>query len=225
MTDPVTDPTSEVPWGRPPVPEIPVPPFASVDEHVRFLRCLAVHVAASGSVPVQRTDVILLTLLQDEVDALRWRREDAPPYPSALALRIALGTYLPAPWTPRTLVDALRAAGLDTWGRTEVDDRRVTWGSDPDFTAERQPDGSWQVIRHERSDRTRYADLADDDALVLLLIEQHHTFGYPLGHRTDDVPVARLVAAATPGVERWEQHVRLPYVVSWTETVQGVRRG
>jgi hypothetical protein len=223
---PRNDPTSEVPWGRPPLPEIPLPPFASAAEHVHFLRCLGTHLAASGGVPVQRNDMVLLTLVEDEAARVRRAGDAGPRALSALALRVALRSYLPAPWTPRTLADALTATGLLLGGEwIEADAGRVRWGSDPDFTAERAADGSWHVTRHERGSRTAYAHVTGDDDLVLLLIEHHRAFPFPLAHRTDGVPVERLVAAATRTSASWARHARLPYLTAWTETVERVRAG
>ncbi|MFS0703785.1 hypothetical protein AB6N23_04615 [Cellulomonas sp. 179-A 9B4 NHS] len=223
MSSVPTDPTSDVPWGRPPVPDVPVPPFATRDEHVRFLRCLGVHVAASGVVPLQRPDVVLLTLLQEEADALRWQQGDHPVQPSALAMRIAVRTFFPAPWTPRALAESLRATGVLGAQHVEADERRARWGSDPTFAAERRDDGSWHVTRSERGSTRVYAELAGDDDLVLMLQEHYVVFGFPLGHRTDDVPVDALVTAATWGVESWTRHTALPYVATWSATVAAAR--
>ncbi|MFC8191232.1 hypothetical protein ACFUMH_06150 [Cellulomonas sp. NPDC057328] len=224
MSSVPTDPTSEVPWGRPPVPGVPVPPFASRDEHMLFLRCLGVHVAASGVVPLQRTDVVLLTLLQEEAYALRWQQGDHPVQPSPLAMRIAVRTFFPAPWTPRALADSLRATGVLGTEWVEAGEGRVHWGSDPTFRAERRADGTWHVTRSERGSTRVYADLPGDDDLVLMLQAHHVVFGFPLGHRTDDVPVDALVRAATQGADSWTRHSALPYVATWTATVAEARR-
>ncbi|WP_258725029.1 hypothetical protein [Cellulomonas sp. NS3] len=77
----------------------------------------------------------------------------------------------------------------------------MAWGSDPDFAAERRPDGSWQVSRHERGSVRPYAEVPDEDGLVLLLLEHHRAHPFPLAHRTDTVPVERLVGSATSGTE------------------------
>src|SRR5436309_2146602 len=93
------DPGSGIPWGRPSVPTLPVPPFHDEQASRTFVANLCAYVALlGGDGPVGPTTFALLTTVQREIDNARWSTSLAP-LPSPLVLMLAMVTYFPAPWT------------------------------------------------------------------------------------------------------------------------------
>ncbi|PJI94039.1 hypothetical protein [Luteimicrobium subarcticum] len=224
-TSPPTPPTGApadgaaddgVPWGRRPVPDIPVPPFRTAEDAVAFVTALGTWVAALGTPDVGLAHTATLAVLDAERDRLGRDGTRVEQQPAPTVLRVALATFFPAPWTPVGLVHALTAAGLGAGPLTTAGSDRILWGGDPDFTARRAADGSWDVERHERGRTESWARAADDDDLVLLLEREHRDhFPYPLGRRVDDDLVTRLRAAAAPTLRAWSEHAGLPYLARW----------
>ncbi|MEV6557980.1 hypothetical protein AB0M22_19855 [Nocardia sp. NPDC051756] len=152
-----------------PVDAIPVPPFANQDQARTFVRMLMVYVAhlREGS-RVELTQFALGDVLEREYEMLarRWQ-----PYPSDTVLRIAMDLRFPAPWTPHGLVDAFVALGWRPWadsgGATAT---ALGYRSDPDFEAERRPDGGWEMTWIERGMRRSGGDAANDYGMVMVLM-------------------------------------------------------
>ena len=142
-----------------------------------------------------------------------------PPFPCRTLLSVAAVARFPAPWTPVSLVRALRSAGL-LQSRSDAPDKPtyLHWGgdgwTDPSFTAACDPhDGSWLMVRVERSDEetTRFAD---DAALCDYLLDQARASPYPYGAHVEPSWVAAVQPGAAPARSWWAQHMRLPYLDS-----------
>lgn len=98
--------SSAAPWGSPVVETIPLPPFASADEHRRFTRMLQFHLAlidVGGPAPPT-------VALSGMIDRPRRRRRFSP-WLTEFELGVSLTTWFPAPWTPTALAEALERAG------------------------------------------------------------------------------------------------------------------
>ena len=108
----------QVPWGRRPHPDIPVPPFAHAAAAARFLELLATWLGVLGGTDVRA--YALATLLQDERAA---RRHSPSTELSPLALRVAVATFFP--------VDRLRADAAhvrEAWARRQAAPYLLGWG-------------------------------------------------------------------------------------------------
>jgi hypothetical protein len=183
----------DVPWGRPAVDGIPIPPFADAATHRTYSRSLQTFVllldagepqAASRSL---QTFVLLLDAgepqaatiaLAAALEAELARAATRAPRLSALALGVSLSTFFPAPWTPAALALALDGSGYGTPVRSRGG---WSWGGDPDYTATRDRPG-WRIERRERGSLT-HATLPDDGDLVLLWMDMFRSrFPYPIAH-------------------------------------------
>lgn len=200
-----------VPWGRHPRADIPVPPFSDAAAAARFGELLAIWVAVLGGTDVR--GYALASLLDDE---RRARRRSPSAELSPLAMRVAVATFFPAPWTPYGLAVELGRAWWcqeQPWSATED---RISWGGDPDFAALRSADGVWRVQRRERGRVDDYAEVDDDD-MVLLLMEVQHGTPYPYGHVVDSADVERLRADAGHVREAWARRQAAPYLLEWAD--------
>jgi hypothetical protein len=198
----------DVPWGRPAVDGIPIPPFADAATHRTYSRSLQTFVllldagepqAASRSL---QTFVLLLDAgepqaatiaLAAALEAELARAATRAPRLSALALGVSLSTFFPAPWTPAALALALDGSGYGTPVRSRGG---WSWGGDPDYTATRDRPG-WRIERRERGSLT-HATLPDDGDLVLLWMDMFRSrFPYPIAHTpAGSVPPPEAFAAA-----------------------------
>ena len=195
------------PWGSPVVDSIPTPPFASRDEHVRYVRMLQLHLAMLDDGEPALSTIALLCALAD-----RRRPADADsPDLSALELRVSLTSWFPVPWTPTALAAALTAQSLFAPRRQG---EGWVWEGDPDFEAQPQGPG-WLITRRERGD-TETAELADDRDLVVLWMQQFRDkFGFPMAHTYDGSDVAALVPAVAAVRRADAIDAALPYRASW----------
>ncbi|MBN9605833.1 MAG: hypothetical protein J0G30_04415 [Actinomycetales bacterium] len=196
-----------VPWGRVPVPEIPVPPFAAPGAAREFTRLLALYVADLAGDGLDAGHLALFGLLEAEARELG----DDARLPGTTALRVAIATAFPVAWTPHGL-DAV----LHRRERAEHPDVPIRWGEDPDFTATRTPAGLWDVERHERGSREGYvAGLSDDDLVLLRLamMAPHHP--YPLAWSLEGVPHPPIARAARAARGAWRPWSGMPYLRNW----------
>lgn len=199
-----------IPWGRPTVDWIPLPPFG-LGQRAVFVRALAQHVQMLDDGP----DVVTRAL----VDALLSASGQGEQL-SRLEFDVAVSTYFPAPWTPEAFASALDLH------RPESDNPRLRgqtwrWHYDPQFEASPRPGGGWDITRNERG-RIDRSSLAHDGDLVLewmdvFTVRHHHIdFG---DDRRDFVmkSLAPAVAAvrasdraeqAYPVYEFWREHLR-----------------
>lgn len=128
-----------LPSGVLPLLGLPMPPFASKDEHEVFLDSLRYHVAALGGLDGTVPAAILNGLLR-AVDV-------TSPTLSELELQVCLQSLFPAPWELSDLAEL-------------VNDRQKSfrptpsggwrWLFDPEFEAKPDPAGGWMILRHER---------------------------------------------------------------------------
>ncbi|WP_035702099.1 hypothetical protein, partial [Glycomyces tenuis] len=137
-----------VPWGRPSVPDIPLPPFATADDHRRYLRMLALHVALIDDGAPSLSTKILCELLGRSWPQKPVESGDL----TRLELQVSLASFFPAPWTPAALSQALTGLGRQDVPRG-YDTGKWDWGYDPDFTATPLAAGGWEIERHERGSR------------------------------------------------------------------------
>lgn len=198
-------PDPSVPWGRPAVASIPLPPFASPADHERFTRALQLHVALVDDGPPSRAAKVLGGLL-----AAREQGADLTP----LELTAAMATYFPAPWTPEALAAALAAGRLDA--PRALEGGRWSCFHDPDFTASPRKGGGWEVERHERGSRRVWAVLESHDDLVLMWMDHFHGhFPHPYGWRVDEPDLETFAAAARAVRAAHAADTGMPYLANW----------
>ncbi|MFE5410799.1 hypothetical protein [Microbacterium sp. NPDC056569] len=198
-----------VPWGRPAVDGIPLPPFATPRDAVRYRRMLQLHLALIDDGGPSAATVALLETLDARSG---WRIPEDAEELSASELRLSLATYFPAPWTPEHLAELL--APHLTWGAPMKFGDSWQWLGDPDFRAEPDAGGGWRITRHERGSLTY--DRIDHDDLVLLWMDHFCTrFPFPFGHRVPEEDAAALAPAAAAVRAAHAGNVAAPYLVSW----------
>jgi len=100
----------DVPWGRPVVDGIPIPPFADAAAHRTYLRSLQTFVLLLDTGDPSAVTIALAATLEAELP----RAATDAPRLSALALSVSLSTFFPAPWTPEALALALDGSGYGT---------------------------------------------------------------------------------------------------------------
>ncbi|SDE13488.1 hypothetical protein [Glycomyces harbinensis] len=197
-------PDPSVPWGRPAVASIPLPPFASPAHHQRFTRALQLHVAlVDDGAPSLAAKVLGEALAGQGQGADLTRTE----------LDAALSTYFPAPWTPAALAAVL--AAHDRFPPREQGGR-WNWHYDPDFTATPREEGGWEIESHERGSRRVEMVLESHDDLVLLWMDHFHKhFLYPYGWRLDEPELNAFAAAAKAVRTAHAADAAKPYLRNW----------
>jgi hypothetical protein len=199
----------DVPWGRPAVDGIPIPPFAEAAAHRTYLRSLQTFVLLLDAGDPSAATIALAAALEAELP----RAATEAPRLSPLTLGVSMSTFFPAPWTPEALALALDGSGYGTPIRTRGG---WSWGGDPDYTATRGRPG-WQIERQERGSRT-YATLPDDGDLVLLWMDMFRgRFPYPIAHTPAGsvLPPEALAAAARATLAAHSVNVAMPYLQGW----------
>ncbi|MDT0116227.1 hypothetical protein Q9R20_04405 [Microbacterium sp. PRF11] len=202
----------DVPWGRPAVAGIPLPPFRDAAEQAAYVLSLQTFLALLDEGEPAAGTIALMAALAAEVAR---GNSEAFPQLSPLALGVSLSTFFPAPWTPKTLAAALAPLGAFTprygWGSWG-------WGGDPDYRATPHR-GGWAIERHERGSRT-HATMPHEGDLVLLWMDMYRNrFPYPIAHRLSasaQTPDA-LAAAARATRAAHAVNVAKPYLQTWRE--------
>ncbi|WP_143034784.1 hypothetical protein [Glycomyces sambucus] len=196
---------SAVPWGRPAVDSIPLPPFATPEEHRRFTRALQLHVAlADEGAPSLAAKVLAEALAQ----------QGQGPDLGPVELTAALATFFPAPWTPAALAAVLGAR--DRFGPRELAGGAWNWQYDPDFTAVPRAGGGWEVERHERGSRRPFATLEREGDLVLMWMDHYHSrFAYPYAWRVEDGTAEALAGPARAVRAAHAADTAKPYLANW----------
>ncbi|WZH38462.1 MAG: hypothetical protein PIR02_07270 [Microbacterium enclense] len=210
----------DVPWGRPAVDGIPIPPFADAAEHRTYLRCLQTFVLLLDQGEPSAVTIALAAALEAE---LPQTSHEVPARLSPLALRVSMSTFFPAPWTPEALALALEGFGYGVPVRGRGG---WAWGGDPDYAATPTRQG-WEIERHERGSRTR-ASLTHPGDLVLLWMDMfRNRFPYPIAHMpAASVPMPEaLAAAARATLTAHATNVAMPYLQSWRDERDGARAG
>ncbi|MCD2496770.1 MULTISPECIES: hypothetical protein [Microbacterium] len=192
----------------PAVPAIPVPPFATREDHDRYLRMLQLHLALLDDGGPALGTIALSA-------ALEAGRRDGRAFPaglSALELTATLTSWFPVAWT----LDALAAELVHHLGRDAptLHRGRWHWFTDPDFLAE--PAGAgWRITRHERGGREEKT-VSDDQVLIAVWVEHFRAWhSYPLAWRVPAEDMANL-APATAAVRRIDAaDAALPYRAIW----------
>jgi len=128
-----------VPQGVRPLLGLPMPPFASKEEHEVFLDSLRFHVAALGGVDGTVPAAILNGLFHT-VDL-------ASPTLSELELQVCFQSFFPAPWELSDLAELVNDRQKSFRPTNEGGWR---WLFDPEFEAKPDPAGGWMILRHER---------------------------------------------------------------------------
>ncbi|PRY69069.1 hypothetical protein B0I08_103275 [Glaciihabitans tibetensis] len=217
------DRESGIPFGRPPVADIAVPPFATGDEFNSFHVELQLYLASLDAGDVTVTTFALGQLVE------RSRRQGLAEqwaHPEPHILEIAVATYFPAPWTPLQIHTELMTTGVGygtvggPWGKKQVADvkkNRLLWGSDPIFRAIRARDGSWSVTGSERGVEFLEATLRTDDDMVLYRQYVERTFAAPFGARYSPTALPQLDRSAHAVRSAWAGHTTLPYIAEWNE--------
>lgn len=198
---------ADLPWGRPAVDSIPLPPFATAAEHDRFSRMLALHVALvdeGGPSLAAKTLCAALT-----------PRGERPAELTAFELQVAMTTLFPAAWTPEILAEHL--AALDVRSPQALSEGRWTWDFDPHFIAAPRPGGGWTIERNERGSRSSQ-DLEHDGDLVILWMEWYSgRRSYPFGYRVEDGDLTALADAARAVREVHASDVAFRYSEDWRD--------
>ena len=204
------DPSSGVPWGRPSVPTLPVPPFRDERAARSFVAQLCAYVALlGGDDPVDPTTFALLTTVQREVDQDRSARTFRP-LPSPHLLTLAMVTYFPAPWTVDVLSDVIHQVLEPDDPRARSTPGSVSWGMDPHYTATRSAAGEWEVNQEERGTRQLAGHFANDDDMVLYRLSFARSHPMPFGWSWDRSEVDSLAPAAEAARAAWAPHAELP---------------
>ncbi|MCC3765311.1 hypothetical protein K3N28_19815 [Glycomyces sp. TRM65418] len=196
--------STRVPWGRPAVPEIPVPPFADAEARGRFTRLLQLHVAL-----VDEGTSLAAKIL----GAALTTRGPVSPQLTALELEAAMATFFPAPWTPAVFAETL--GRFHSHAPRALSDGRWSWDVDPVFTASpREPQG-WVIERNERGGISTQ-ELESDGDLVLLWMEHFHLWHpFPYAWRVDEADMRSLAPAARAAREVHAHDAALPYLANW----------
>ncbi|WP_136588058.1 hypothetical protein [Microbacterium hydrothermale] len=210
----------DVPWGRPSVDGIPVPPFADAAAHRTYLRTLQTFLLLLDRDEPSAATIALAAALEAE---LTQAPREAPTRLSPLALRVSLSTFFPAPWTPEALAAALNGFGYGTPVRGRGG---WSWGGDPDYAARPTRQG-WEIERHERGSFS-HATLAHEDDLVLLWMDMfRNRFPYPIAHVADPAAPApgSLADAARATLAAHATNVAMPYLQNWIRERDEARDG
>lgn len=213
------DPSSGIPWGRPPAPALPVPPFADRQAASTFVANLSGFIALLGSDKggddaVGPTTFALLTVVQRDLDILRSAATFDPP-PSPQVLTLAMVTYFPAPWTAAGLNEVIGQVLTRDNPPRHVLPGKVSWGFDPRFTAARGAAGDWEVTASERGTDRLVGRFADENDLVLCRMSFARSHPMPFGWSWDDSNMTALDGAAAATRGAWATHAQLPYLEIW----------
>jgi hypothetical protein len=216
--------TSGIPFGRPPVAGIPVPPFANIDEFHGFYVALQLYLATLDEGNVTLATTSLLRVVERSRQAGLRKGWD---HPEPHVLDIAVSTYFPAPWTPLGIHQELLTIGVgygtihgpefEVKPERDFRDGRLAWGSDPIFDAVRDDEGRWTVTSSERGTTLVELNSVNDDDMVLYRQSFERVFAAPLGVRYDPLAVPDLDRAADAMRSAWAQHSTLPYITVWNE--------
>lgn len=196
-----------------PIAGLPVPPFASHDDHATFLRVLALYVARLTPGPAAGIASVVLSGLVTAERAALDRGDAETEHLSQRAMHIATNTLFPAPFTPHGLALELqrhRALGWDA--SSTITPTLLEQPGDPVTRATRRADGSWHRETIERGLPRDDADAADDWQMVMLLMDGQRGFAFPFGWATDPAETAAAERAALTTLRAWEQHARLAYL-------------
>lgn len=128
-----------LPQGVQPLLGLPMPPFASKEEHKVFLDSLRFHVAALGGVD-GTVPAAILNGMFSTVDL-------ASPTLSELELQVCWQSFFPAPWEFTDLAELVNDRQRSFRPTAEGGWR---WLFDPEFEAKPDPAGGWMILRHER---------------------------------------------------------------------------
>ena len=211
------DPAGSIPWGRPPVRGIPVPPFADQLAARSFVENLCIYLAMlDGEGPAALTTFGVLTSVHRELEIVRWARV-CEPLPSRLVLTLAMVTYFPAPWTPGGLNDVVQQVMDPDVPHRPANPGTVGWGGDPGFHAVRGNAGDWTVTSSERGTDTLVGRFAGDDDMVLYRMSFARSHPMPFGWGWDRSHQEGLERAATAARTAWSPHAELPYLSQWRQ--------
>jgi len=206
--------TPDLPASVPTVARIPLPPFADVATHRRYVRLLQLHLALLDPGNPTLTTIAL----NGALEARRRPPSEEELWLSPLELSASLTSWFPAPWTPDALAATLAQVfdGAEArWYPSRVGSA-WRWSDDPDFWAE--PDGEgWNVVRHERGSRET-TRLANDRELVVMWLDHLRArFPFPLGHGVDEADLRALAPASAAVSAADERDARYPYRTNWLD--------
>jgi hypothetical protein len=211
---------SDIPWGLKPVAGIPVPPFRTWADVIKFKSALSLwmaEIARAQGGPSPFAVAAALILARDPPSYglhSRGPEPTEPVWPTPLVMTLACQCDFPAPWTPDLLVATLRAVSAV--------DRQfgLWWQDDPnrirsgDIYATRC-DGSWTVGISDRGYHI-VATPPDDWAMCLFLMDLvAHQFPFPYAHAIDGVYAgwqAELASQAPVYAAQWQIQAGYPYL-------------
>lgn len=156
-----------LPTGIEPLIGLPMPPFASQDEHTVFLDSLRFHVAALGG----SDGALPVSILNGMFASVDLERKTL----SELELQVCFQSFFPAPWELRDLADLVNDRHKSFRPTPEGGWR---WLFDPDFEAKPDPEGGWLLLRHERgSFEEDKLDAEYDLCLLWMAMMSDHRWG------------------------------------------------
>lgn len=194
-----------VPWGRPIVADIPLPPFGTPAEHQRFTRMLQLYVAM--------VDEDGPSLAAKALSGALTNRGAQSPQPTPLELSVAMATYFPAPWTPEALAGTL--ATVNRFAPRQRPDGRWDWDIDPLFTATPAEPHGWEIQRNERGSISTSALAGDGDLVLLWMYHFESSHPYPYGWRAEADDARSLAPAVKAMREAHAVDTALPYLANW----------
>jgi hypothetical protein len=134
------------------------------------------------------------------------------PYPCRTVLTVALASRFPAPWTPYSLVAAMRLTGLLPSAEGHSHGWVMLGEDSPRRIAERTKDGVWTVRAWEKNSEWVEHEAADDAAFCAYLMDQVDRFPYPYGNSVPEDWRALVEPAAEAARRWWTERRRAPYL-------------
>ncbi|MEE3851650.1 hypothetical protein VZC37_15010 [Gordonia sp. LSe1-13] len=196
---------NSVPWGRPIVDDIPVPPFTDRADRERYLRMLRLHLAMIDDGGPSRSTVIVNSVLTGTDSA----------FLGAAEFRASMLSFFPAPWTPTTL--AAQIAQVERRYPPRSVDGNWLWLGDPDFTATPLDDGGWGITQHERGTVDRNRLTRHGDLVLLWMSHFVNRFPFPYGWAVPPEETEALAPAARRVRELFNRNREARYLKNWRD--------
>lgn len=139
--------------------------------------------------------------------------ECGAPYPCRTVLAVAALSRFPAPWTPASLIRAMKAVSLLTpdWRTNPSTTSFLLFDDDPRVSAEQDPTTRNWVIHVVERGQDRPERLADDAAFIDRLLDMTRVVAFPHGWGVPDGWQDTVRSGVPAARAWWERHAALPY--------------